>query len=420
MPVLLAFLTVAAMAFALTFFLIFFAWVFVKIFRFKYIFPTAALFTCLEIIKGIIFTGFPWGDLSYNFAFNKSLIQLASVGGSYLITFFIFLINLLVFNAFLHKSRRFALSALFVLLMFLLFNVVLLSYSHENGKKIKIAVIQGNIPEKMKFDEKNAEKILNVYMNETLKVVLKKSDLIIWPESVYIKFLSEDKDLSEKFFKFLNSVKIPLILGIPSVDFINDEKYEIYNSLYFFINSSQYLRYDKIHLVPFGEYTPLKKLFFFVNKIVPGEDFSKGKNLEILKYNRFKIAPLICFEGIFPFQIMRLCKKGGNILVNISNEAWFGKSSALKQHLAANILRTVESGKYFIRCANTGISAIIEPNGKVKNHLDPFVKGEIIEDVNLCDNLTFYHKAGYLINFFYFIFALLPFLKNLFTNILLP
>jgi apolipoprotein N-acyltransferase len=140
-----------------------------------------------------------------------------------------------------------------------------------------------------------------------------------------------------------------------------------------------------------------------VNKIVPGEDFSKGEELKILCYKNFEIIPLICFEGIFPWQLLNANKLGGNIIINISNEAWFGKSYALYQHIAANVLRSVESGKYFIRCANTGISAIISPKGNIVKQLKPFKKGCIISKVSLLSGITYYYKLGFLFNFLYFI-----------------
>ncbi len=406
MPYLVAILTVFAMSAALTTFLVVFAFIYVKIFKFKHILATASLFTALEILKGLIFTGFPWGDLSYNFAFNYRLIQIASIGGSYIITFFIFLTNLLLFDFFYNKNVKSLVVSFFIVLIFCAVNLAILHNSKSNCQKIanvKIAIIQGNVSEKLKLDEKNAEKILTVYINETQKIVRQHPDLIVWPESIYIKFLSEDKNLSNKLTNFLDKIKIPLITGIPSVDVKRDNSYKIYNSMYLFVSASRYLRYDKVHLVPFGEYTPLKKLFFFVNKIVPGEDFSKGNKLKLLRYDKFKIVPLICFEGIFPFQILHLCKQGGNILINISNEAWFGKTYALQQHLAANILRTVESGKYFVRCANTGISAVIHPNGKIINSLKPFTKGTIVEKICLLNNVSFYHNFGFFLNFLYFI-----------------
>ncbi len=194
---------------------------------------------------------------------------------------------------------------------------------------------------------------------------------------------------------------------MPSIEFINNKKYRVFNSFYLFYKKDKFLKYDKVHLVPFGEYTPLKKLLFFLNNVVPGVDFSPGKSLKLLFFKDFKIIPLICFEGIFPWQILKENRAGGNLLINISNEAWFGKSYALNQHLAANVLRTVESGKYFIRCSNSGISAIINHRGKVIKQLNEGKKGVILEKVNLINRLSCYDKYGFAINFFYFLIFLI-------------
>ena len=412
MPVIGAVATLLAMALALTMFLILFSFIYVKIFKFEYLIGTAALFTALEITKGIIFTGLPWGDLSYNFAFNNNLIQIASIGGSYFITFFIFLVNLLLFQTVYNKKKKTAITLTILIIFFIIANQALLHIKKCSGEIVNIAVIQGNIPEKMKLNEKNGKKILQTYINETTKILKQNPNLIVWPESIYIKFLNEDDVMRQNLVDFLGIAKTPLILGIPTIDFINQNKFKIYNSLYMFISPKKYLRYDKVHLVPFGEYTPLKSLFFFVNKIVPGEDFSKGKQLKTLNYKSFKVIPLICFEGIFPFQIMQLSRKGGNILINISNEAWFGKSYALKQHLAANVLRATESEKYFIRCANTGISAVISPSGEIINYLKPFTKGAIVEKIQLCNKVSFYHRTGYMLNFLYFFLPLFVIIRH--------
>ncbi len=402
-PAIFSYIVLLLMAFALTIFLLIFAYFFVKVLKFKNYVIAASIFTSLEIVKGVIFTGFPWGDLSYNLAQNPELIQIASFTGSYSITFIIFLINILIFDFLIFKNFKNILTAVLIFILFFIANIYIFKINTNRGIGKNILLVQGNIPEKMKFNEKNAGKIIDIYIKLTEKNLSTKTDLIIWPESIYIKFLNEDKALKEKLFNFLCKIKKPVIIGMPSIKFFDNKKYKIYNSLYLFINDKKFLKYDKVHLVPFGEYTPLKKLLFFVNKIVPGVDFSPGEKLKIVKYKDFKIIPLICFEGIFPWQILKMNKLGGNIIVNISNEAWFGNSFALYQHIAANILRAVESGKYFIRCSNSGISAIINSKGEILSKLDYNKKGVLFSHVKLFNKLSFYDKTGYFINFFFFL-----------------
>ncbi len=412
-PIVIAILILFLMALALTAFLMLFSFLFVKIFKFKYSFFSAAVFTSLEIIKGVIFTGFPWGDLSYNLAFNYNFIQVASIAGSYFITFVIILINLLIAEYIFYKKINTLTTCFLIFTIFFFANYLLIKNSKSFSKNSKkILLVQGNIPERMKFDEKNAEKILNEYINLTEKNLKKDIDLVVWPESIYIKFLNEDKKLKKQLMNFLLKIKKPIIIGMPSIKFLKNRKYKIYNSLYVFYDKGKYLKYDKVHLVPFGEYTPLKSILSFVNKLVPGVDFSPGEKLKILKFDNFKIIPLICFEGIFPWQILKENRKGGNILVNISNEAWFGKSYALQQHLAANILRAVESGKYFLRCSNSGISAVIDNHGKILKKLGYDIKGTVLCDVNLINNLSFYDRIGYLITFLYFLLSCYGILKS--------
>ncbi len=210
-PFIVAFIVLFLMAFALTCFLIIFSFFYVKIFKFKYSFFVATIFTCLEIIKGVVFTGFPWGDLSYNFASNIYFIQIASVGGSYFITFIIILINLLLAEALFFKNFKNLIISSIILLIFFSFNYFILQNREVKNKytEKKVLVVQGNVPEKMKFNENNAEKIFDIYKNLTEKYLNKKVDLIVWPESIYIKFLNEDKKLLEKLRDFITEINTP-------------------------------------------------------------------------------------------------------------------------------------------------------------------------------------------------------------------
>jgi len=399
------------MALILSLFLVVFIYCYSK---FKNPVFAASIFTSLEILKGVIFTGFPWGDLSYNFYEFQPFLKVVPYLGSYFITFTAILVNVSIFNLFSHKNyRSFIYIGVLVVLIGVLFFIP--KKNINENQKVNISIIQGNVSEDLIMDSKRAEDVLNIYKSLTLdKLKYSKPDLVVWGETIFTKFIDEDKNLKNSLLTFISKINTNLILGMPSIDFYSLHDYKIFNSLYFFDKTANFMRYDKIHLVPFGEYTPLKFLFGFVNKISPGEDFSKGKVRKILKYDNLEIVPLVCFEGIFPFEIAESNKMGGNIIINISNEAWFGKSNALWQHLAANVFRAAESGKFFIKSANTGISAVISPDGEILRKIYPFESGFINMDIPLVNGVSFYHQYCYLINIFYLLVVLSGFIYTIF------
>jgi len=161
-------------------------------------------------------------------------------------------------------------------------------------------------------------------------------------------------------------------------------------------------RYDKHHLVPFGEYVPMKRLLFFVNKITEGiGDFSPGegvKSLDMRVGNTLRelvsFSPLICYEGIFPDQVRRFVKGGGDVLVNVTNDAWYGRSSAPYQHLSAAVFRAAENGVYMLRAANSGISAIIDPVGRIKASTALFDETFLTGHIYLQNEKTIYSRRG--------------------------
>ncbi|MEA3348156.1 MAG: apolipoprotein N-acyltransferase, partial [Pseudomonadota bacterium] len=137
---------------------------------------------------------------------------------------------------------------------------------------------------------------------------------------------------------------------------------------------------NKIKLVPYGEFTPLAEFFPFISKIVPGLDYTSGDKIHNFSLKQLKIAPSVCFEGVFPAFTARFFKAGANLLINLTNDAWFGDSPGPRQHLLNVRLRALENRCYIIRCANTGISAIINPQGEIEHQL-PLNREGLIETV---------------------------------------
>jgi apolipoprotein N-acyltransferase len=154
-------------------------------------------------------------------------------------------------------------------------------------------------------------------------------------------------------------------------------------------------RYDKVHLVPYGEYVPLRKLFPFISKLTAGiGDFRTGEGYKPLSLDNHKVGVLICYEGIFPVGSRTYRQQGADLFVNITNDAWFGRSSAPYQHLSMTVFRAIENRLYLLRAANTGITAIIDPMGKIVSHTDIFTAAVLKGRVRFIDNRTFYMAYG--------------------------
>ena len=260
----------------------------------------------------------------------------------------------------------------------------------EQRTPIKISVIQGNIPQAIKWDKSARENILKEYLRLSRSSSLDKPDLIIWPESGLPGALEKDPYLKKNLKAFVRHIRIPLLVGTISLD---EDKY--YNSAILISKQGKFIqRYDKLHLVPFGEYIPLRRIFPFLETVVPIGDFTSGKEYTVFlhetqsrKQKALHFSVLICFEDIFAQISRQFVKKGADFLINITNDAWFGNTSSPYQHLQASVFRAVENGVYLVRAANTGISGFITPEGRIYPLVDDdsakqtFISGYKTEDI---------------------------------------
>ncbi len=378
----------------------------------------------LEYLRSHLFTGFPWALLGCSQYLNLPVIQIADITGVYGVSFLVMMVNVVIYSAISYKlsaiSRKqkylLPLLILFITLAygcFKIYSLQLKAYSLQ----LKVSVIQGNIPQELKWDSKNNDLIINKYINLTVQAAKDKPDLIIWPEAAMPCVLEEAPIFYEKVKEFAKRIKTPLVLGAVTA---KDGNY--YNSALFISPEGKLLnRYDKLHLVPFGEYVPLKKILPFLETVVPIGDITAGKEYTILElasepvsqlasYNRqtgkpanrqTKFSVLICFEDLFPELSRQFVKKGANFLVNITNDAWYKKSSAPFQHLQASVFRAVENRVYLVRAANTGVSGFILPTGKIISLVQDessrkiFVDGFATQDIFMPEwPLSFYTRYG--------------------------
>lgn len=374
--------------------------------------PAAWVFT--EYLRSHILTGFPWALLGYSQCFTQSIIQIADITGPYGVSFLIVLVNLGIYRA-LRKTRgRF--SSLFFILIII---AIVITYGESRinsrypAQDIKVAVIQGNISQNAKWDPLYRKAILDKYASLTEKAFKENPGLIVWPETSVPGYLEDESDLEYRVKSLAESGRTHFLVGT-----LREDGDRTYNSATFISDKGEILEsYGKIHLVPFGEFIPFEWLSSRLRNIVnkPIGDFDRGKKFTVFKFRvsqrltdtqaiqkttKFHaFSSLICFEDIFPDLTRKFVKNGARFLVNITNDAWFGKTTAPYQHMQGSIFRAVENRVPVLRAANTGVSCIIDHTGKVVKYVEKegdktFVSGYATAIIRPICSTTFYTRFG--------------------------
>ncbi|NOQ42529.1 MAG: apolipoprotein N-acyltransferase, partial [Desulfuromusa sp.] len=265
----------------------------------------------------------------------------------------------------------------------------------QRTEQLRIALIQGNIDQTQKWAPDNRQSSIDRYQRLSVQAMVNQPDLVIWPEAATPFFLQDQSELAVQVKQLPIQLNTSLLVGSPAYRQLSPDEYQYYNSAYLFAPTGEELgRSDKIHLVPFGEYVPLGKLLSFIDKLVVGVgDFSPGK-VRPLPLNGHHLGVLICYEAIFPPLAREYVRQGSSLLVNLTNDAWFGHSSAPYQHLAMTRFRAIENRIWIARAANTGISALISPAGKVTLSGPIFEPLQLGGLVGLGADATFYTRFG--------------------------
>jgi apolipoprotein N-acyltransferase len=380
----------------------------------------AAWVTC-EWMRSTLFSGFGWVALGYSQSSSLPVIQIADITGVYGVSFIIVMVNIAIFITLKSQQERGAtIDISMALAIIIVFISLGYGYFRMNniftGEKIKVSVIQGNIPQDKKWDSAFRSFIMDKYEDLTKKAVKRKVDLVVWPETSVPGFVESEPDLFERIQKLAIDGNTPLLVGTLREDRNVRERY--YNSASLFLgNGNIEATYDKIHLVPFGEYIPLKKVFSFVEKIAPAPigDVTNGKDHTVFSFivkrvskdedvtlkltKKIKFSCLVCFEDMFPEIAREFVKRGAGFLVNITNDAWYKKTSAAWQHAQGSIFRAVENRVAVVRATNTGISCFIDQKGRVTSVIQDnkeslFVDGYGQDDVLITNIRTFYNLYG--------------------------
>ena len=347
----------------------------------------------LEVVRSWFPAPFPWllmGSAMWKVPFLRPLYELAGVHG---VSFWIVMVNVLIWTVFRVTRERRGRAGILLMVVFLLPLILYPVHKQSIGQRLRVGIVQGNFQQELKWEESLREETLRTYLSLTDRAVQRGAKLVVWPETAVPSFYQAEPELIERLRQFTSDRDIHLIFGSPGYE-IAGREILLYNRVYHLPPDGKEEFYDKIMLVPFGEYIPLAGLLPFVDRMVPGEgEFARGAWEGPFK-TPIPSGALICYEISFPSLGRREVRDGSMMLINVTNDAWFGRSWGPYQHLAVSAVRAMENGVPVLRAANTGISAVIDRSGRIVRSIPLEERGVIVADIDTGGAQTFYTRHG--------------------------
>ena len=409
------------------------------------LFSAPFIWVSLEYIRGnLSFLAHPWGLLAHSQYQYPSVIQIASLAGTYGISFLIVLVNAAIASLILKnlpspggrelrggenepllvtptltlpcprgreifsgKERRALVALAAGSVVFTLLYGAFTTSRPIAGNRIKISLVQGNIEQSKKWDPRFAREIMQTYGQLTEEVSKDHPSLIIWPETATPGSITQNPWLYMEIRKIVKNTGTALLFGSAQHQKFREketQKYKYSNSAYLIdpdSRSGKNQRYDKIRLFPFGEYLPYKEIIpWSLIKVSGLDSYTPGKEFTVFEHPNFRFGVTICWENVFPDLVRQFVKRGAQCIVNLTNEARFEKTAAPHQLVSMSVFRAVENGIYVVRCANTGVSCIIDPSGRIVERVkderndDIFVRGTMTGWIIPLDSKTIYTRYG--------------------------
>jgi apolipoprotein N-acyltransferase len=256
------------------------------------------------------------------------------------------------------------------------------------------------VDQAVKWDAAHAASIFQDHVRLTEQALSSGAEFVLWPESSMPFLFEENPAGAENIRALAREHEVPILFGSDQIEWRDVNGRRVLDKLY---NAAFLVRpdgstagvYRKIHLVPFGEYVPLKRLLFFAAPLVEAvSDFSAGEKAELLPVGAHRVSTAICYEIVYPELVRRFVVAGSELLTTITNDAWFGATSAPYQHFAQASMRTIEEGRYLVRSANTGISGIVDPYGRVLAQTPIFEPAVVVGSARYLRTSTFYARHG--------------------------
>jgi apolipoprotein N-acyltransferase len=345
-----------------------------------------------EWLRGHVFGGFPWGTIGYSQYSQLRVIQIAELAGVHGVSFVLLAVNAALAGCLVLRWRGavVGLGAAAVLVAATLgFGSVRLAEPMATSIG-RVAIIQPSIEQPLKWEPRHTLETLGIYFALLRSVGEQHPQLIVWPETAAPTILRRDPALIERFRAASAEIGAPMLVG--SIDEI-DGRFR--NTAFLITDQGIVGRYDKIQLVPFGEFLPLSGVLGFVRGWAQFiAELEAGSRAVVFKAPPAPFGVVICYEGIFPDLFRKFVRDGALLMVNMTNDAWFGRTSGPAQHLAMYPFRAVEHRVSIVRAANTGVSAFIAPSGMIVRRLQLFERGVMTDGVPLRTRLTVFTRIG--------------------------
>jgi apolipoprotein N-acyltransferase len=354
----------------------------------------------VELGRTKVMSGFPWVLLGYSQAEVLPIAQLASLAGVYGVSALVAAASAAAVHAVIAREHRFR-PAVIVLVLLIVVGVwgsrrAAVAEWTRVGEPVRVGLVQGNVDQATKWDPDRASFIFQNYVSMTRQAISRGAQIVLWPESSTPFRFEErpghgDTDLLRSLAQ---QARVALLVGSDEV--VPGTPPTYYNSAFLLReDGSTGGVYRKMHLVPWGEYVPFKRMLFFVAPLVEAvSDFSPGTEPVVLPVGAHRISTAICYEVVYPDLMRQFVLGGSELLTTITNDAWFGTTSAPYQHFAQASMRAVEQGRYLVRAANTGISGIVDPYGQVLERTTLNEPAVVVGDARYLRVRTLYSRTG--------------------------
>jgi apolipoprotein N-acyltransferase len=371
-----------------------------------------ALWVVLEFGRTHLFSGFPWALLGYSQFKILPLIQIADTTGVYGVSFLIGFVNMALLGILLYFRKQAwkgrwinRPQAVGAVILALLLMVSVWGYGQyrirqtdaqiKASKHVKIAVVQGNIDQAQKWDPAYQALTVKKYLRLSAQTKAAEPELIVWPETATPFYFLSNKRLSKLTLDSIKQNQTDFLIGSPAY-LRQKERTRYLNSSYLVLADGTIAgRYDKAKLVPFGEYVPFKRWLPFLDKIVAAAgDFKPGRGGVPLVWQGHRIGPQICYEIIFPQLARNMVQNKAELIINVTNDAWYGRSSAPYQFFSMVVFRAVECRRAVVRAANTGISGFVDPVGRTHKETKIFSDAAVTHAVPFMHGLSPYVRIG--------------------------
>lgn len=354
-----------------------------------------------EYILTHLLTGFPWGLLGYSQYENLWFLQLASVTGIYGLSFVLMLFQSLFVYSMIRRRKAPFFVALAIVFIIHLWGWLSMKNTLPMENAFAASVIQGNVSSEINWEQISDQQKRNLFQQHldlSFNAYANNSNLIIWPEFTIPLCFSCPygiyPEFKERLLAFVEETGSTLLLGTTETA-VSQQNILYYNTALCLSPKKSMSLYYKMHLVPFGEYTPYKNVFFFIEKMTHAiGDVTPGSEHLLHEYEGKKFGSPICYEIIFPNLVRKFVKKGADFLVTITNDGWYGKSSAPYQHFAIAVVRAVENRRYLLRAATTGVSGIVDPYGRILARSEMMTQTSLTEMIVPLEKQSLYTRWG--------------------------